>query len=290
MHKATQPRHDSPARTGASLFARQTALAVGLLALGIFFGSSSPLHGQIAASPAKGHYLLDARMPPGMVAHAQVAGGRPGVGTFTAVSIMGPQGLRIGLAQAGQFLSPIEAPVTTGMLVGSVYRFHVTHIPGYPGQELFPTLEVIDRVHTQPGREHRFPIPVALTEEDLQLALQGALITRVIYLEDSSVAEPIATNPQLQLTIEASPQDNALRVADQLGRPVAILRIGSRIPMNLSGDITGFLFGCPPWVPLPVAPDVPAMVEQGHLPGYLPSENPNPLYPEEPIESVPRIR
>lgn len=282
------------ALTWDGLFCFSQVLLVRIfLTLGIaatWLGSSTTSAQDFSRSAAqRRHYLLDSKSPPGFVARAQIAGQRPGVGSFTAVSMKGPAGLRIGLAQAGQFLPPIESPVTTGMLVGAVYRFHVTHIPGYPGEELYPTLEIVDRVFPEHGREHRFPIPILLTEEDLNVALQGGLVTRVIYLEDSEVAEPVARTPWQHSTIEASAQENALRIADQVGRPLAILRIGSRVPANDSADLTEFLFGCPPWVPLPVAPDVDALKQDGHLPEYVLPQRTNPLYSEDTIESVPRI-
>ncbi len=81
------------------------------------------------------------------------------------------------------------------MLVGSVYRLRVTNIPLRPGEELYPTVEVIDRMYAPRGREHRFPIPVVLDKEDLWRALDGAMVVRVIYLEDSQNALPQADEP-----------------------------------------------------------------------------------------------
>jgi len=252
------------------------------------WGQTSP-HERSRQLPRNSHYLLDAHQPPGLVAHAQVAGRRTGVGTFTAVSIMGPEGLEIGLARDCQFLPPIQAPVTTGMLVGAIYRFRVTHIPDWPGEELYPTLEIIDRTYPGLGREHRFPVPVVLTQEDLQLALQGAMVTRVIYLEDSEFARPVSTSPTEQTTVDVSNNVNALRTADELGRPLAILRIGSRVPTDLTGDLSVFLYGCPPWVPLPVAPDRARLIEQGQLPDSPPVERAERVYSENPVENYPRV-
>ncbi len=251
--------------------------------------SSSTAIAQSRSLPQTTHHLLNASAPPGVVASAQVAGRRKGVGTFTAVSITGPKGLKVGLARDGQFLPPIDAPVTTGMLVGAVYRFHVTNIPDRQGEELFPTLEIIDRTYPQPGREHRFPIPIVLTDEDLELALNGALITRVIYLEDSDVADPVATKPNVQMTLDVSPNENALRTADVLGKPLAILRIGSRVPSDPNGDLMEFLYGCPPWVPLPVAPNREALIREGKLPEIVPVERATPIYSENPTENYPRV-
>lgn len=236
----------------------------------------------------KVHYFLNANEAPGVVAGAQVARGMPGVGTFTAVSISGPNQLQVALAQDGAFLHPLDAPVVTGMLVGAVYRLRVTNIPFRPGEELYPTVEIIDRINPPAGREHRFPIPVVLTEEDLRLALQGALVTRVIYLEDSEVAEPRAAEPGSQRTVEVGPADNALQMADQLGRPVAILRIGSRVPADLQGDLSHFLYGCPPWIPLPTAPNRQALIDSGQWPAGEPTARPEQPYSEAPEQDFPR--
>ena len=235
------------------------------------------------------HYFLDSNQPPGAVAAAQVARGARGVGTFQAVSLSGPPGLKIALARDGQFLPPLEAPVTTGMLVAGVYRFRVTSIPFRPGEELYPSLEVIDRIYPPAGREHRFPIPVILTEEDLRLALDGGLVTRVIYLEDSEIAEPIDTTAETQIVHNIPSSDNALQVADQLGRPVAILRIGSRVPLNPDGDLTEFLYGCPPWMPLITAPDRQSLVESGQWPETVPSPATDQPWSESPSEDSPRL-
>lgn len=239
--------------------------------------------------PNKVHYLLGADEAPGVVASAQVARGARGVGSFQPLSISGPDGLQVGLAKDGQFLPQIDAPVTTAMLVGAVYRFRVSNIPFRPGAELYPTVEVIDRVYAPAGREHRFPIPVVLTEEDLRLALSGALVTRVVYLEDGEIADPIAMAPGEQNVRNVHASDNALQVADQLGRPVAIVRIGSRVPMNLYEDLTGFLYGCPPWLPLAPVPTREALVQDGMWPEIAPVIAKDEIFSEAPTEDSPRV-
>jgi hypothetical protein len=247
----------------------------------------SPAHSQSNSLPNV-HYLLNSNEAPGVVASAQVARRIPGVGTFTALSISGPETLKVALARDGQFLPALDAPVTTGMLVGAVYRFRVTNIPFRPGEELYPTVEIIDRITPPLGREHRFPIPIVLTEDDLRLALDGALVTRVIYVEDSENAEPLAARAGEQRTFDVGPADNALKTADQFGRPLAILRIGSRVPANLQGDLSGFLYGCPPFIPLPTVPDREAMIREGKWGESVPVERDGEPYSERPDADIPR--
>ena len=63
------------------------------------------------------------------------------------------------------------------------------------------------------------------------MALNGKFVTRVIYLEDPLNAVPVATGADKpQSFFEVRPTDDPLAIADQLGRPVAILRLGGRLP------------------------------------------------------------
>ena len=118
-----------------------------------------------------------------------------------------------------------------GLQIGPVYRLQVTDIPNNPGVEIFPTVEVIDRLYPPPGLALRFPIPIELTQDELELAARGMFVTRVIYVEDPSIALPIRqTKDGEQPWIEAPPGEDPLVAADGLGRPVAILRIGGRVP------------------------------------------------------------
>ncbi len=136
------------------------------------------------------------------------------------------------------------------MLIGSVYRLRVTNIStpeGTEGLEVFPTIEVIDRLYAPPGEEVRFAIPIELTLEDLKLALSGKLVTRVIYLEDKNKALPTAEIDRSQTWFEAGPGEDPLAAADALGRPVAILRLGGRLPD--ANPSVNFFFGSPPYVP-----------------------------------------
>ncbi|MFK7735272.1 MAG: hypothetical protein AB8B50_04540 [Pirellulaceae bacterium] len=269
------------------LFSWRTAFVI--IAAGSCVGSLPVVNAQGQSLPQRGNYLFDAQQPPGYVAGAQSMKRPSSYGTFQAVSISGPNETRIALARDGQFLPPLENPVATAMMVGAVYRVRVTNIPFRPGQELYPTIEILDRLYAPPGREHRFPIPVVLTEEDLRLAMDGALVTRVIYLEDSENANPLPTPVGDQMTTNVLPSDNALKVADQLGKPVAILRIGSRVPATLEGDLSHFVFGSPPWIPLPAVPNKADFIDSGRWVETIPGEPTLQPNSERPGQDFPRL-
>ena len=169
-------------------------------------------------------------------------------GYFQPVEIQAPQGTQIALAETGTFGEPQVSPARAGLLIGQVYRLRVTNIPLAEGLEVFPTVEIVDRLYTPRGQESRFPIQIAITPEDIRLALEGKFVTRVVYLEDPEMALPVAQAGNEQGWFEARPGEDPVAVADQLGRPVAILRLGGRLPDLRQGLDMTFLCGCPPYL------------------------------------------
>jgi hypothetical protein len=167
-------------------------------------------------------------------------------GYFQPVRIRAPQGARIALATEGNFGPAQPGNVLVGLQVGAVYRLQVTDLVRHPGVEIFPTIEVIDRTYPPAGLALRYPIPIELAEEDIELAAQGMFVTRVIYVEDPNQALPVRrTNDEAQPWLDVRPGDDPLVVADGLGRPITIVRIGGRVPPPDS--VNGrFTYGAPP--------------------------------------------
>ncbi len=193
------------------------------------------------------HYRHNGATPPGAIGTWQLERGGPLPGYFQPVEIKAPQGALISLAIEGQFDDPVAAPRLVGMWIAPLYRFKVTGIPFHEGEELFPTIEVIDRLYPPAGQETRFPIPVELIQDDLELALDGKFVTRVIYLEDPDRALPHRQDDGHENWFDVGAGGNPVKMADELGRPVAILRMGGRVPLAGDGQLDpGFLYGCPP--------------------------------------------
>ena len=225
-----------------------------------WLGAAAMLHAQ--QPPV--HYWHQGVLPPGAIGSRQLQRGGPLPGFFQPVEIKVPAGAEISLTVDSQFDRPRGGPRKAGMLIGSVYRMRVTHIRLAEGAEVFPTVEVIDRLYAPIGQELRFPIPIDITEEDLKLAIAGKFVTRVIYLEDPRHALPAREVGKSQNWFEAAPGQDPLAVADGLGRPVAILRLGGRLPDQ--GDDPFFFFGSPPFMPVQVeqapTPNEPAAVKK----------------------------
>lgn len=202
--------------------------------------------GPLSAQSPNVHYRYQGNEPPGAIGTMQLQRGGPLAGYFQPVEIKAPQGALISLAVDGTFDTPRAAP-RVGMLIGQVYRLRVTNIDLQPGKEVFPTIEVIDRLYPPAGQAARFPIQIELPQEDLELALEGHYITRVIYLEDPDRAMPVASAGKEQNWFDTGPGTNPLFMADRLGRPMAIVRLGGRLPEFRNGPDDAFMMGCPPF-------------------------------------------
>ena len=77
-------------------------------------------------------------------------------------------------------------------------------------------------------------------------------------------ALPVSGDPQSQDWFEAGPGRDPLAMADVLGRPVAILRMGAILPQHGESPDADFLFGCPPFAQLP--PSAPNALPDGEMP------------------------
>jgi hypothetical protein len=198
----------------------------------------------LTAQPPPVHYQHRADHPPGFVGGQQLLRGGPREGYFQPVQINVPEGTLVAGPTAGGFDQAQKNSLLLGMQIGHVYRLKVGNVKFREGEEVYPTIELVDRLYPPPGQATRFPIPIDLTAEELALALDGHYVTRVIYVEDPKTAVPVADAPRQQRYFEVGQSDDPLQIADQLGRPVAILRMGSRIPSAL-GSEEPFLYNSP---------------------------------------------
>ena len=222
----------------------------GILRQAVLIGLASGLSASAQDRPV--HWLNAGAMPPGAIGSQRLERGGPLSGYFQPVRIRAPEGARIALALEGgnSAASTRATPANealVGMQIGYVYRLHVTNIPNNEGVDIYPTIELIDRLYPPPGLALRFPIPIELTQDELELAAGGAFVTRVIYVEDPLHALPVARHANgEQPWMEARAGEDPLVTADRNGRPIAILRIGSRAP-NANSQVVG-LNAAPPMV------------------------------------------
>ncbi|MEZ5944211.1 MAG: hypothetical protein R3C18_22710 [Planctomycetaceae bacterium] len=201
-----------------------------LWGLAVVLAASSFLHNSAMAQVPGRYFPLDHRQPAGVAARwsSLVQPGEFGRPQPIQVALEG--GGHVSFYQ-GNPHNPVAmaAPATATMSVGHVYRIRISDMPQYPGVELFPSIEVVDRLHPPAGSQQQFPVPIEITTEEIEAALHDGMVTKVIYLEQPDFAMPLQSNGSTP--IENLPvADNLMAAADHRGRPLAILKLGGRIP------------------------------------------------------------
>lgn len=227
-----------------------------LIFLGSLLTAGALSSGQLfAAEPSdylpsgRRHALYQGDLPAGVVGQARLQRRGPVVNYYQPVQFVGPTGVKFALAENGSFGNSQDG-LMAGLLIGSVYRYRVTEIPGAEGVELYPTVELIDRTYPPANLATLYPIPVVLDESDIEAALDGRMVTRVVYLEDPQTAIAIPGTPTESRVMELSSYQDPLHEADRLGRPVAIVRMGSVRPPAAPALLPQFFFGFPTWAPI----------------------------------------
>jgi len=180
-------------------------------------------HGQVS------HRLHTSHLPPGVVGQQQAYRIPQGFGYKQPVELRGTGGAQVAIQIDGEF-SPAAHRVAARLQVGGVFPYRVTEIPGHPGIELYPTIEVIHRLYPPEGLADQFPVIVELNQDDLETAASGSYVVKVIYLEDPAVSQWQAHDGETQPFFDLAPGAELLHSADLMGRPIAILRLGSRLP------------------------------------------------------------
>ena len=127
-------------------------------------------------------------------------------------------------------------PSGTGYAGGSVFGFR----PGYvyrlkvnvPGREpLGATLEVRGSIVPRANMKYmEFPAALHMSKTDVARVTAAGVVTKVIYLENPEKAIPQEELPGQPLEVAADSEREALDVAGDNGRIVAVLRIGDRTP------------------------------------------------------------
>ena len=233
--------------------ALRQGLLAGLVAFGaVWCGTSSTAWGQVTPQSAAGHRFyqpLHQNLPAGVAAYWSGAMGKASPPYFQPVKVSLPTEGKVTLYHGPTF-TPYElaSGQPFAFLVGHVYRIRIAGMPEYPGVELYPSVEVLDRLHPPPGEELNFPIPLEFTEREIEAALDGRLVTKVVFLEQPQLAPPREQTFPIP-TPELPSSVNILAEADRVGRPMAIIRLGSRVPWAGGADAGFFGTGTPVYIP-----------------------------------------
>ena len=175
--------------------------------------------------------LQHGRMPTGQIGQERMLVRPEMVGYMQPVRFMLPKGAEIAVWDGKEYQKLDSDKPQARMMVGAVYRLKLTGIPTREGQELFPSIEIINRLYPPAGEADRFPVMVQIQDDEMIKALDGKFVKRVTYLEDPETALPAQQVKGDQSYFQVGAGQDVLRVAASLGRPMTIVRIGSRIPL-----------------------------------------------------------
>jgi uncharacterized repeat protein (TIGR01451 family) len=182
--------------------------------------------------------LMDHRVPPGTWSDWVRASGRVAGLEFQSVRVELPSTGRVtwflGSAEETQEAAQVR------LAVGHTYRVRLSDMPEFPGIELFPSIEMLDRLHPPLGHADTFPIPLTFTIEELEAVVEGRMLTKVVYLEQPQLALPFELTTDTAVR-GVSAQSNLIEEADKAGRPLALIRLGGRLPTksNTPGSFYG---------------------------------------------------
>lgn len=182
------------------------------------------------ASAQQPHHLLRGNMIPGQASQIRMMSSPAKAGQVQPVKVIAPDAVELSVVNGGSFVSTGQPSYVGGMQLGSLYRFRITGVQVARSFELYPSIELLDLLRPPKGLENDFPVPVVISDSDIREAIAGRLVTKVIYLEDPDVAMPRGGVKDEQPYFDVSAAEDPVRTAEGLGRPMAILRIGSRVP------------------------------------------------------------
>lgn len=164
------------------------------------------------------------------------------------VAFVGPDGMQVrwDVSAPGAFDSqPLVAPGRFNFAQGALYRLKLTDIPGRPGVELYPTLEIAPTLPRTDAFLAHNAVPVQFTEEDLDQVLSGNFVTKVIYLPDPEFQELAVGGIGTLVSTRLDPGVDPIIEADEMGAILAIIRLGNKdlqVP-GLEGQMVGGVGG-----------------------------------------------
>ena len=196
----------------------------------------------------------------------------------TEVRFVAPDKMRVswcGTTPQGQPAQGfIFVPGRYNFVQGGIYRLKLSDIPGLPGVDLYPTLEVVPaNARTEAFLAHS-AVPVALTNEDIEQVQAGNYLVKVIYLPNPQFQDLAAVGPDEIVSTRLPPGADPIAEAYQRGNILLVLRLGN-IDLGLTNT--------PPMDAPTAYPATHAMTPGMSPPGLLPG------MPMQPAMSAPTM-
>ena len=124
--------------------------------------------------------------------------------------------------------APLICPATHDFVHGNIYRLKLLSIPGHPGKELFPTLEIAPpAARTQAFLSHS-AIPIEFTDNDFDQVFSGNYITKVVYLPNPEFQGIAMSAVGTLINTQLQPGVDPIVEASKRGAILAVIRMGNK--------------------------------------------------------------
>jgi hypothetical protein len=232
--------------------------------------------------------------------------GRRFPNTRSQLYFLDPAGMKIGWqvgttpADKTYLPAQLTVPARYNFRQGYIYRLKLTDIPGRPGVQLYPTIEVAPSVPATDAYLTHNPIPLQFTPEDFDQVVDGGnFVTKVIYLPDPKYQELAIAGVETLVSTRLEPGVDPILEADKRGTILLIVRLGAidlEIPTTGASSVPTHSGPPPVATPLPPGSLPPGVVAPG-MPAAenVPVDNapvtpvPPPPGPQPPAEGAPPV-
>ena len=208
---------------------------------------------QHGPAPAGGP-ITAAMMGPGAGADASGfgrAGNRRFPNVRSQIFFVDPPGMHIGWQAGGgpngdriYLPAQLTVPARYNFNQGYIYRLKLSEIPGRPGLNLYPTIEVAPSTPATDAFLTHNPIPAQFTEEDFDQVTAGNFVTKVIYLPDPKYQELAIAGVETLVSTRLEPGVDPILEADRRGTILMIVRLGA-IDLEMPSAAPGTYVGAP---------------------------------------------
>ena len=145
--------------------------------------------------------------------------------------VIAPPGVRVAAYPGSPIARMYDTPAVLAFRPGYTYRLELANLPNRPGAALYPEVDVYGTLVPRPGMKYMdYSVPLTFSPSDIERALAGTVITKVVYLEDPGKAFPVDVLTDSPIEFPNTSEAEAIKTALANGRVVAIMRLGSKQP------------------------------------------------------------
>ena len=132
--------------------------------------------------------------------------------------------------------APLVCPATHDFPQGNIYRLKLSNVPGHPGKELYPTLEVAPTAaRTQAFLAHS-SIPIEFTDNDFDQVFSGNFVTKVVYLPNPEFQGIAMSGVGTLVNTQLQPGVDPIIEASKRGAILAVIRMGNKDLGSMTGE------------------------------------------------------